>query len=194
MNIAIYCGSSYGNDKKYIKHAKEIIHFLSKKNVNIIYGGSNSGLMSTISNEALSLNMNITGVITHKLATKEIENQKLTHIYKVDNIRERKAKMEELSDAFIALPGGFGTLEEISEIFTSIQIGNNKKPCVLYNLDGYFDKLIQFLQNCVSEGFLHKEHLEAIIVSEDIKHIYKQIKNYKVPKNKWDIINIKSNI
>jgi len=187
MNIAIYCGSSFGNDKKYIEHAKKVINYLSTKDVNIVYGGSNSGLMSTISNEAIALNMDITGVITHKLAIKEIENKGLTTTYKVDNIRDRKAKMEELSDAFIALPGGFGTLEEISEVFTSIQIGNHQKPCALYNLDGYYDKLIEFLQTCVDKGFLRQLHLDAIIVSDDIETIYNSFKNYQAPKCKWEL-------
>ncbi|XPV67396.1 MAG: TIGR00730 family Rossman fold protein [Halarcobacter sp.] len=188
MNIAIYCGSSYGNDKKYNEKAKEVIKYLSTKEVNIVYGGSNSGLMSTISNEAISYGMNITGVITHKLALKEIENKNLNEIFKVNNIRERKAKMEELSDAFLALPGGFGTLEEISEVFTSIQIGNHNKPCALYNLDGYYNKLIDFLQNCVDEGFLKQNHLDAIIISDDIEYIYNSFINYTPPKSKWELI------
>ncbi len=190
MNIAIYCGSNYGNDKIYIKSAKEVIGFLAKKEVNIVYGGSNSGLMSIISNEALSLGMNVTGVITHKLALKELENLNLTEIYKVNNIRERKAKMEELSDAFIALPGGFGTLEEISEVFTSIQIGTHTKPCALYNLNGYYDKLIDFLQNCINEGFLQQEHLDAVIISDDIRYIYQAFENYNAPKSKWELLNV----
>jgi uncharacterized protein (TIGR00730 family) len=188
MNIAIYCGSSKGNNKIYEDSSKTLIKYLSKKNVSIIYGGSDSGLMGTISNEALSLKMEVIGVTTNSLAIKELENKNISRIYKVNTIRERKAKMESLSDAFIAIPGGFGTLEELSEVFTSIQIASHSKPCALYNVDGYFDKLIDFLQNCVDKGFVKQVHLDAIIISNDINTIYNSILNYKAPKSKWDLI------
>lgn len=187
MNIAIYCGSSFGNEKTYKNKAIEVINFLSKQNVSIVYGGSKSGLMGTISNTALSLNMKVIGVITNKLAQKEIENKSISKIYKVKNIRKRKAKIEELSDAFIALPGGFGTLEEISEVFTSIQIGTHTKPCALYNLDGYYDKLLEFLKSCVENGFINKDHVDALIISDDIEYIYKAFEKYTAPKTKWEI-------
>ncbi len=187
LNIAIYCGSTFGNEKIYEEKAKEIIRFLSTKDISIVYGGSKSGLMGTISYEAINLNMHVQGVITHNLANKEIENKTISKLYKVDNIRDRKQKMEELADAFIALPGGYGTLEEISEVFTSIQIGIHTKPCALYNLNGYYDKLIEFLQSCVNNGFIKQLHLDALIVSDDIEDIYKQILRYKAPKNKWEI-------
>lgn len=188
MNIAIYCGSSFGKDKIYNKKAKELINYLAKKDVIIVYGGSTSGLMGTISEEAMNSGLEVHGVITHNLADKEIENKAISKIYKVSNIRERKAKMDELSDSFIAIPGGFGTLEEISEVFTSIQIGTHTKPCALYNINGYFDKLISFLENCVKEGFIHKEHLDAIIISDDINFIYNSFLDYEAPKSKWEIL------
>lgn len=187
MNIAIYCGSSFGKNTLYNEKAKELINYLAKKNVTIIYGGSTSGLMGTISNEAMKAGLEVHGVITHDLANKEIENKAISKIYKVSNIRERKAKMDELADSFIAIPGGFGTIEEISEVFTSIQIGSHKKPCALYNVNGYFDKFISFLENCVKEGFIHQEHLEAIIVSDDIDFIYNSFLDYEAPKSKWEI-------
>lgn len=185
MNIAIYCGSSFGNDKIYEEEAIKVIQYLNKKNSSIVYGGSISGLMGTISKEAVSLSMKVHGVITYNLANKEIENKNITNLYKVNNIRDRKAKMEELSDAFIALPGGFGTLEEITEVFTSIQIGLHQKPCALYNLNGYYDKLIDYLQDCVLKGFIQQEHVDAVIVSDDIDFIYNSFEKYQAPKSKW---------
>ena len=187
MNIAIYCGSNLGNHKDYEIDAKKIIQYLNSKNVSIVYGGSKSGLMGTISNEAIKLKMQINGVITHDLANKEIENKNISKIYKVNNIRERKAKMEELSDAFLALPGGFGTLEEISEVFTSIQIGQHIKPCALYNQNGYYDKFVEFLKSCVDNGFINKVHFDSIIVSDDITYIYNSFLNYTAPKTKWEL-------
>lgn len=187
MNIAIYCGSSLGNKKAYEDNAKDLIKYLSTKDVSIVYGGSKSGLMGTISNEAISCNMKVYGVITENLAHKEIVNQNITKIFNTKDIRERKAKMEDLSDAFLAIPGGFGTFEEITEAFTSIQIGTHSKPCALYNQDGYYDKLIEFLQNCVNEGFIKQLHLDSIIVSDDIDYIYNSFLQYNPPKNKWEI-------
>ncbi len=186
MKIAIYCGSSFGNNKIYEQKAKDLIAYLAKKNTTIVYGGSKSGLMKTISEEAVKLNLEVHGVITTYLANKEIENKDITKLYKVSNIRERKAKMEELSEAFIALPGGFGTIEEIAEVFTSIQIRTHTKPCALYNVNGYFDKLISFLKHCIQEGFIQKNHFEAIIISDDIEYIYNSFLEYKAPKSKWD--------
>ena len=186
MNIAIYCGSSFGKDDVYEDEAKKVIQYLNKKNSSIVYGGSEAGIMGVISTEAMKLEMEVFGVITHNLANKEIENKSISKIYKVNNIRERKAKMEDLSDAFIALPGGFGTLEEITEVFTSIQIGLHTKPCALYNLNGYYDKLLEFLQNCVDQEFINQKHLNAIIVSDDIDYIYKSFEEYKAPKSKWE--------
>lgn len=187
MNIAIYCGSSFGKNKIHEQKAREIIQYLSKKDIAIIYGGSKSGLMGTISNEAISKGLEVNGVITNNLAKKEILNKNITKIYQVKNIRDRKAKMEELADAFLAIPGGYGTLEEISEVFTSIQIGIHNKPCALYNLNGYYNKLIEFLQNCVNEGFIKQVHLDSIIISDDIDYIYNSFLNYKAPKNKWEL-------
>jgi len=188
MNIAIYCGSSFGKNPLYRQKSEELIEYLSKKDVSIVYGGSKSGLMGLISEKAIKLNMKVFGVITYSLTTKEIENTNITKLEKVATIRERKERMEELSDAFIAIPGGFGTLEEISEIFTAIQIGRTLKPCALYNVNGYFNKLIEYLTFCKDEGFLMEEHLNSLIVSDDIDYIYKKFKNHKPPKSKWQIL------
>ncbi|QDF28583.1 LOG family protein [Halarcobacter anaerophilus] len=188
MNIAIYCGTSFGDNPIYKEKAINLIDYLSKKDVSIVYGGSKSGLMGLISNEAMSLNMKVYGVITYTLATQEIENTNITKLEKVATIRERKERMEELADAFIALPGGFGTLEEVSEIFTAIQVGTTNKPCALFNINGYFDKLIDYLKFCKDEGFLLQEHLDSLIVSDDINYIYKKLKNHQAPKSKWEIL------
>jgi len=193
MNIAIYCGSNFGKNSIYKNKALQMVDFLAQNKCSIVYGGSKAGLMGVISNHALKKNMQIYGVITHDLAKKELENEKLTNIIKVKDIRARKAKMEELSDAFIAYPGGCGTLEEISEILTAIQVGYTTKPCAFYNLNGYYDNLIYFLQNAVNEGFMLKEHLDSIIISDTIEEIYMKFENYKAPKSKWEILKALTN-
>jgi len=185
MNIAVYCGSSFGENKIYEESCKRLIKEFANNNFSIVYGGSKSGLMGTISNTAIALNMNVTGVITENLALKEIENKNITKTYKVNDIKQRKHKMEELSDGFIALPGGFGTLDEIFEVLTLNQIGEHVKPCAFYNVNGFFDKLIEFLEFSSEEGFIDKRFIEMIIISDDEKEIVKNFKNYQAPKNKW---------
>lgn len=186
MNVAIYCGSSFGNDKIYEEQTKLLAYTLSKNCMNIVYGGSIQGLMGIISNESLKHNNKVIGVITYDLANKEIENKNISQIIKVETIRQRKEKMEELSDVFIALPGGFGTFEEIFEILSYAQIGYHKKPCAFLNINGYYDHLLKFLQNCQIEGFIDKRFIDMIIVSNDIEIIIEKIKNYQAPKAKWE--------
>ena len=112
--------------------------------------------------------------------------QNISKIYKVESMRERKAKMEELSDAFIALPGGYGTFEEIIDVIASSQIGYHKKPCAFVNINGYYDKLIEFFYSCSNSGFMDRRFVDMLIVSDNIDEIIEKIKNYEAPKAKWD--------
>lgn len=186
MKIAIYCGSSFGNNEIYSKKAIEVAKALAKHKLDMVYGGSVSGLMGIISNEALKNGVKVTGVITHTLESKEISNKNLKELYKVNMIRERKALMESLSDAFIAMPGGYGTFEEIFEVISNTQMGEHKKPCAFYNINGYYDKLLQFLYSCSKEGFFHKKYVDMLIVSDNIEEIIEKIKQYKAPNAKWE--------
>ena len=186
MNVAIYCGSSFGNNKIYEESTKLLAQKLAEKGLNIVYGGSIQGLMGIISNESLKFNNSVTGVITHDLIDKEIENKNITTIYKVETINQRKEKMEQLSDAFIAMPGGYGTFDEIFEVISSAQIGYHKKPCVFFNINGYYDHLIAFLKNCVKEGFIKETYVDMLIVSDNIDEIIEKILTYQAPKAKWE--------
>ncbi|MFV7790595.1 TIGR00730 family Rossman fold protein [Aliarcobacter lanthieri] len=186
MNLAIYCGSAFGNSDIYEEEAINLARKLAKNNINIVYGGSKQGIMGIISNESLRLNNQVIGVITFDLASKELENENLSTIYKVETINQRKAKMEELSDGFIALPGGYGTFDEIFDVISSAQIGYHTKPCAFYNINGYYDKLLEFLQNCATEGFIKQEHVDMLIVSDNIDDLLEKILNYKAPKAKWE--------
>lgn len=186
MNVAIYCGSAFGNSKIYEEKTIELAEKLSINNINIVYGGSKQGLMGVVSNKSLSLGNKVTGVITFDLVGKELENTNISKIYKVDTMKERKAKMEELSDAFIALPGGYGTFEEIIDVIASSQIGYHKKPCAFVNINGYYDKLIEFFYSCSNSGFMDKRFVDMLIVSDDIDEIIEKIKSYQAPKAKWD--------
>ncbi len=186
MNVAIYCGSAFGNGDIYQEMTIKLAHKLASENINIVYGGSKQGLMGIISNESLKLNNKVIGVITYDLAEKELENTNITTIYKVHTISERKTKMEELSDAFIALPGGYGTFDEIFDVISSAQIGYHQKPSIFFNINGYYDKLIDFLYSCVENGFIAKRFVDMLIVSDDIDEIIEKIKKYEAPKAKWE--------
>jgi uncharacterized protein (TIGR00730 family) len=186
MNVAIYCGSSFGNDKIYEESTKILAQKLAQKNFNIVYGGSLQGLMGVISNESLKHNNTVTGVITHDLVSKEIENKNITNIHKVHTMNQRKEKMAEFADAFIAIPGGYGTLEEIFDVIASAQLGYHKKPCAFLNTNGYYTHLIEFLRNSVKEGFINQVYVDMLIISDDIDEIIERISNYSAPKDKWE--------
>ena len=185
MNIAIYCGSSFGKSDEYVEKTKILAQKLALKNYNIVYGGSLQGLMGIVSNESLKYNNTVTGVITYDLVSKEIENTNITKIYKVDTMNQRKEMMEDLSDAFITIPGGYGTFEEIFDVIASAQIGYHKKPCAFFNINGYYNYLIEFLRNCEKEGFIKKDYVDMLIISDDIDEIIEKISTYKAPKDKW---------
>lgn len=186
MKVAIYCGSSIGNNKIYEEKAIELAEKLALNGISIVYGGSKQGLMGIISNYSLEFENEVIGVITHDLSSKELENERLSKIIKVDTLNQRKEKMESLSDAFIALPGGYGTFDEMFEVVTTAHIGYHQKPCVFYNINGYYDKLLEFLQNCSDEGFIGQKFVDMLIVSSDVDEIILKIKNYKAPKSKWE--------
>lgn len=188
MNIAIYCGSSFGNSKSYEEETIKLVKKLAKENINIVYGGSKSGLMGIVSNKSIKEGNKVFGVIPHHLASKELENTNITKLYKVKTMNQRKEKMIELSDAFIVLPGGYGTFDEIFDVLALTQIGQHKKPCAFYNINGYYDKLFEFLKSCVNEGFILKEHFDMLIISKDIDELVLRIKEYKAPKSKWEYL------
>jgi len=186
VKIAIYCGSSFGKDDSFKNEAINIVSYLKSKNDSIVYGGSESGIMGVISNHALSLDMEVIGVITNKLASLERENKHLHNIIKVETIRERKEIMLLKSDAFLVLPGGLGTLDEIFEVLTLIQVGDINKPCAFFNLNGYYDKLKEFLYSCVENGFIQKRFVDMILFDDQISNIHSHFTNYKKVKAKWD--------
>lgn len=186
MKISIYCGSSLGNKDIFTSEAKKVVSHLKQKNASIIYGGSESGIMGVVSNEAIKLDMEVSGVITNRLALLEKENKKLQSIIKVDTIRERKKVMLETCDAFLVLPGGFGTLDEIFEVITLIQIGEINKPCAFLNVEGYYNKLKEFLYSCSENGFMDKRFVDMLVFDDDINKIYQHFESYKKVKSKWE--------
>jgi uncharacterized protein (TIGR00730 family) len=157
-SICVYCGASNGVDARYVDAAKALAAALVGAGIALVYGGGNVGLMGVIADEAMRLGGSVTGVIPTALMEKEVGHRAVTHLHVVADMHERKAKMAQLSDGFIALPGGMGTLEELFEMLTWSQLGFHDKPIGLLNVDGFYDGLIAFTGHLVAEGFLKPAH------------------------------------
>ena len=183
--VCINCGSSPGKLPIYKQIAKELGQFLAASQINIVFGGANTGLMGEIANSALKCNGRVIGVITEYINQK-VGHKTLTELIIVKDMHERKKKMFELSDAFIALPGGFGTLEEIFEIITWAQLGNHSKPFGFLNINNFYDKLIEFIDNAVEESFIKQIHKNMIIVEDNYCNLFEKLLTNEIPKvDKW---------
>ena len=185
-NICVFCGSSSGNDNRYAAQAVALGKAMVETNMNLIYGGGNIGLMGIIANTVLDLGGKVTGVLPHFLNRKEVGHVALSELILVDSMHERKQKMSELSDAFIAMPGGFGTLEEIAEMLTWSQLGLNRKPLAFYNVKEFYNPLIQQFDQMVNTGFLKPQNRALAIVEEQPDELLKALHDFE-PTNvpKW---------
>ncbi len=164
-SLCVYCGSSFGVKPVYADAARALAREMVKQDMALVYGGGNVGLMGVIANEVLHLGGTATGVIPQALLDKEVGHRQLTRLHVVKDMHERKAMMAELSDGFIAMPGGIGTLEELFEVLTWSQLGFHEKPVGVLNVDGFYDGLIAFLQNQVAQGFV-KANQAALMMHE----------------------------
>jgi uncharacterized protein (TIGR00730 family) len=178
-SICIYCGSSSGSRPEYRETAIALGGFLAGEGIRVVYGGGNVGLMGAVADGALDAGGEVIGVIPEALEEKELAHNGLTELHAVASMHERKTMMAELSDAFIALPGGIGTLEEIFEVYTWTQLGFHEKPCAFLNVAGYFDPLLEFLDRTVDQGFLKKEHLDCLLTGTDYRELIERIRNWK---------------
>ena len=163
--LCVYCGSSTTVDPKYTDAAYTIGCFLAQSNISLVYGGGNIGLMKAVADGCLAHNGNVAGVIPHKLQELELAHPNVQKMYITQGMHERKALMAQLSDGFIALPGGFGTLEELAEITTWSQLNYHSKPVGLLNAFGYYDHLIQWINHAVNENFIRPQHRDLIVHS-----------------------------
>lgn len=185
-NVAVFCGSSSGTDPIYLECAKKFGEALAKNNKTLIYGGAQVGCMGAIADASLHHKGDVVGVIPQKLKAVEIAHNQLTELYVVDTMHERKAKMAELADGFVALPGGAGTLEEWFEVFTWSQLGYHDKPCGLLNVHHFFDPLIAMLDHTIEQGFMNKNYREMIIISQDPEELIEKMDAYRpVHAIKW---------
>lgn len=186
MRICVFCGSSMGFRDEYRLAAKNLANFMAGQNISLVYGGANVGLMKIIANTMLSANKEVIGIMPHNLVQKEVAHQNLTEMIIVETMAERKDKMLELSDGFIALPGGFGTFDELSEILTFNQLRISDKPLGILNTKGYFDHMLNFFDHAVKEGFVRNEHRENMMVSDNIEELFIKMDAYKpLTMGKW---------
>ena len=184
--LTIFCGSSNGSNQIFVDEAYKLGKKLAENKIELVYGGANVGLMGVIADSVLENNGVAIGVLPNFLKKIEVEYKGLSQLILVDSMHERKAKMNDLSDGVIALPGGFGTLEEFFEMLTWAELGLHKKPIAIYNIDGFYDDLLQFIKSMVTKGFLKQENYDMLIVSDDVDDLFEKIKNYKAPTvGKW---------
>lgn len=186
MIVAVYCGSSSGNNSNYINETKKLGKFLAQNNIDVVYGGGKVGLMGTIADSVLEHGGKVYGVIPEKLKGKELAHMGLTDLKIVNTMHERKAMMASIADAFITLPGGAGTLEEIFEAWTWAQLGYHNKPCAFYNIDGFYDDLFKMIEKMTATGFLKKDYLDMLINTANTEELIASLKNYKAPNEKWN--------
>jgi uncharacterized protein (TIGR00730 family) len=179
--IAIFCGSAPGNIPIYEKTAFEAGALLAAKGLEVVYGGGRIGLMGAVANGALSEGDKVTGVNPGFLKTKEIAHTGVTELVVVENMHERKLRMHALSGAIIALPGGWGTLEELTEMLTWAQLGLHTKPIGLLNTAGYYNGFLQLISTMQAEGFLRPEYARMLIVADTIEHLLPLMQAYNAP-------------
>lgn len=187
-SLCIYCGSSNFVDRAYLEVGRFVGNVLAEKGITLIYGGSKTGIMGAVADGVLEKNGKVVGVNVKLMYTPELTHHGLTDMIITETIQERKMKMFELSDAFIALPGGFGTFDEIFETITWAQIGEHEKPIGILNTKNYYDFLIKMLIHAKNEGFIFKEHIEMLCISEDIEQLLTCLNNHKPNKlavDKW---------
>ncbi|MCP4346382.1 MAG: TIGR00730 family Rossman fold protein [Desulfobacterales bacterium] len=185
--ICVYCGSNSGAKPEYLQAAKQLGNVLVEKNIGLVYGGASVGIMGEIANAVTEQGGEVIGVIPQTIAEKKnITFTGLSDLRVVGTMHERKALMAELSDGFIAMPGGFGTFEEFFEILTWAQLGLHKKPCGVLNVCQYFDKLMAFLQHATDNQFIKEEHCSMVLVDERPEMLLEKLGEYQAPETgKW---------
>lgn len=185
-SITVFCGSSFGYDEIYKTQATLLGEALAKKKIRLIYGGANVGLMGAVADGALHAGGEVIGVLPKFLQEKEIAHQHLTELILVDSMHERKIKMNDLCEGVIALPGGYGTLEELFEMLTWGQLGLHKKPIAIFNINGYYDSLNMLTQKMVDNGFLKQINKDMLLISDNVEDLLNKMHAYKAPEiGKW---------
>jgi uncharacterized protein (TIGR00730 family) len=185
VRICVFCGSSPGRLPVYAESAANLGRLLAERGIGLVYGGAAVGTMGVIANAALAAGGEVYGVIPQQLIEREIAHRGLTELYETADMHERKAKMADLSDAFIALPGGAGTMEELFEVWTWLQIGIHSKPIGLLDVAGYYSRLAALLDHMVDEGFLKPQSRDALQIDADPSRLVDLLESAPTPTPKW---------
>lgn len=180
--ICVFCGSAVGANTAYADAAREMGRVLVERGISLVYGGGHVGLMGVIADTVLAAGGEAIGVIPHGLAVREVAHRHLTKLHVVGSMHERKAMMANLSDAFVAMPGGFGTYEEFFEAVTWTQLGVHNKPCGLLNVEGFYDPIVSFIDRAVSEQFVKPEYRAAILVDRDPANLVEKLSTVVLPE------------
>ena len=181
-NICVFCGSSPGARLEYASSARQLGALLAERGLTLIYGGGNVGMMGQLANAALENGGQVTGIIPEAIADMEVAHTGLSDLRVVDSMHTRKALMAELADGFIALPGGWGTLEEFVEVLTWAQLGFHAKPCGLLNVSGYYGSLLAFINHTADQQFIQPEHRELILVEKTPVALLDRMTAYEAPQ------------
>ncbi len=185
-SLCVFCGSSMGADAVYSDAASELGAEIARRGMRLIYGAGNIGLMGVIADAVLDAGGEVVGVIPQALLEKEVAHQSLTELIVVETMHQRKAKMADLADAFVAMPGGFGTFEEFCEVLTWNQLGVHNKPCGLLNTAGYYDLLLGLFQRAEDDRFLRAEHHQMVLTADSVSDLFERLANWQpTPQNKW---------
>jgi uncharacterized protein (TIGR00730 family) len=185
-SVCVFCGSSPGRAPEYVSAARAVGTLLGERRTRLVYGGGRVGLMGELADAALGAGGEVVGVIPEALRAREVAHEGLQDLRIVASMHDRKALMAQLSDAFVALPGGAGTLEEFFEVWTWAQLGIHRKPCAVLNVAGYFDGLLAFLDHAVAERLIRHEHRAMVLVDDDPVRLLGRLETYEPPAvPKW---------
>lgn len=182
-SVCVYCGSSPGNSPLFLNVAKQLGETLASTDIQLIYGGASIGVMGQVADTCMAYGGKVLGVIPDFLDKIEVSHDGLTELIKTKTMHERKTIMAERADSFIALPGGFGTLEELSEILTWNQLGLTSKPIGILNVNGYYDKLLEFFEDMLSHGFLKEQSLALFVVDDTVSGLLLKMENFESGKS-----------
>lgn len=185
MRVCVFCGSSAGIGTGYRDAAERVGRTLAERGIGLVYGGASAGTMGVVADAALAAGGEVIGVIPRSLVDREIAHPRVSDLRVVADLHERKATMASLADAFLALPGGAGTLEELFEVFTWAQLGLHTKPIALLDVDGYYQPLLQLLDHMAEQGFLRREYREMLIVDTAPDGVLDRYENHRAPREKW---------
>jgi len=185
-SICVFCGSNTGSSPAYADAARALAHAIARAKLRLVYGGGSIGLMGVIADAALREGVHVTGVAPRRLLEREVLHGGLSALHIVESMHERKAKMADLADAFVALPGGYGTLDELFEALTWTQLGYHRKACGLLNVAGYFDRLVDYLDHAVAARFLTREHRAMLLIEDDADLLVERLRGARLPTvTKW---------